>query len=87
MLITSDRIRSVIADCKTEIDIVSTLRAHKIRYSFSTDTGILAIRIPCRKGYIRIYKTCSRSAPFTVRTESPAPYNYPFPVPAFSWND
>lgn len=79
LLCTTNRIRSMIADCKTEIDIVCTLRQHKIRYSFATDTGYTSIRIPCKKGCIRIYRTCSRSAPFLVRNDNPAMI-YPVPV-------
>lgn len=79
MIITAARIKNIIADCKTEIDIVSSLRCHKIRYSFATDTGYTSIRIPCKKGCIRIYRTCSRSAPFLVRNDSPTMV-YPVPV-------
>lgn len=79
MLVSSDRIRSLVSECRTETDVVSVLRSHKIRYSFSTDTGTLSIRIPCRKGVVRIYKTCSRSAPLAVRSDSPVPF-YHVPV-------
>ena len=79
VLVSSDRIRSIIADCRTEADLVSVLRSHKIRYSFATDTGYLSIRIPCRKGYIRVYKACSRSASFIIRSDNPVPV-YPVPV-------
>lgn len=66
ILVTHKKIRSVIANAKTENDIVSLLRYHKIKYSFTTETGFLSIRIPCKTGNIRIYKTCSRTAPFVV---------------------
>ena len=79
MLINTRRIRNIIADCKTEADIISALRSHKIKYTFATDTGFLNIRIPCRKGYIRIYRTCSRSAPFLISSVPPVPF-YPVPV-------
>ena len=72
------RIRSMIAGCRTERDIESLLRSHKIRYTYTTETGYLSIRIPCRKGCIRIYRTCSRSCPFQVRNDSPVPF---LPVP------
>lgn len=85
IIITSERIRSIISHCRTEQDIISVLRSHKIKYSFSTDTGYLSIRIPCRTGAIRIYKTCSRSAPFFVQSDYTS--KYPFPVPLYSWND
>ena len=74
------RIRSVISDCKTESDIALTLRSHKIRYHFSTDHGFLQIRIPYRKGYIRIYRTCSRSCPFLVSVVPSVPWFAPVPV-------
>lgn len=72
--LSPDKIRSVIADCKTEQDIVNSLRTKKIKYSFSTAPGFLSIRIPCRKGSIIIYRTCSRSAPFMVKSVSPVPF-------------
>jgi hypothetical protein len=73
MLITADRIKSLVSECRTEPEVVSVLRSHKIKYTFSTDSGYLAIRIPCRKGYIRLYRTASRSCPFLVRQDSPVP--------------
>lgn len=87
MIISADRIRSIVADCKTLPDLTHSLRSHKIKYSLTTDTGYLSVRIPCRKGCIRIYKTCSRSAPFLVRSESPAVNVYPYPLPRFAWDD
>lgn len=77
MLVTAERIRSMIADCRTEPDVIRVLRSHKVKYSFATDTGYLSIRIPCKKGYIRIYKTCSRSAPMRITTGNPVPYSMP----------
>ena len=74
MLITSARVRSLVSDCKTEMEIASVLRSRKIKYSFSTASGFLSIRIPCRKGSIIIYRTCSRSAPFMVKSVSPVPF-------------
>lgn len=79
MLITSARVRSLVSDCKTEMEVASVLRSHKIKYSFATDTGFMTIRIPCRKGCIRVYRTCSRSAPMAVRADNPVPF-YPSPV-------
>lgn len=75
-----NRIRSVISGCYTEPEVISVLRFHKIKYSFSTDHGFFQIRIPCRKGYIRIYRTCSRSCPFMVSTVPAVPYIVPVPV-------
>lgn len=81
IMITAERIRSMIRNCHTEKDVATVLRSHKVRYSFSTDTGFLSIRIPSRKGYIRIYRTCSRSCPFQVSAVAPVPF--PFPVPVY----
>ena len=80
MTLSVNRVRSVVENCKTEIDLVSTLRKHKIKYTFSTDHGFLQVRIPYRKGYIRIYRTCSRSCPFMVTTIPSVPYIAPVPV-------
>lgn len=78
IMLSSNRIRSIITDCKTERDIMQALRNHKVKYTFSTDTGFLAIRIPCKKGFIRIYRTASRSRPFLVSSVPPVPF---MPVP------
>lgn len=71
LLVTADRVRSAITGCTTEKDIEMSLRRHKIRYSYATDTGYTSLRIPCRKGTIRIYRSASRSAPFVVKYSAP----------------
>lgn len=68
LLINPARIRSVIADARTEKDVELSLRRHKIRYHYDTSSGYTAIAIPCRKGIIRIYRSVSRSAPFIIRS-------------------
>jgi len=68
LLLTTDRIRSAIDGAKTEKDVELSLRAHKIRYTYTTAPGFLAIRIPARSGSVLVYRTTSRSAPFTVRS-------------------
>ena len=78
--VSINKIRSAIAGCMTEIDVINSLRKHKIRYSFSTDYGFTQIRIPYKKGYIRIYRTCSRSAPFIVSVIPAVPFIAPVPV-------
>lgn len=78
--ITADRVRRMISGCHTEMEVAKALRSHKVKYSFSTDTGVLALRIPCHKGSIRIYRTCSRTSPFMVHTLKNTPCN---PVPTF----
>lgn len=67
--ITTEKIRSVLAEAKTEQDISILLRSHKIKYSFTTETGFLSVRIPCRKGCVRVYRVASKSCPFVVRAE------------------
>lgn len=69
--ITAARIRSAIAGCMTEKDVELSLRRHKIKYSYSTDTGYMSLRVPCRKGAFRIYRSASRSAPFIVKFSAP----------------
>lgn len=71
ILPNAKRIRSLIANEKTEQGIAMVLRSHKIRYRFTTETGFLSIRVPCLTGCIRIFRTCSRSYPFVVRQEKP----------------
>ena len=87
MLLTADRIRAVVADARTEKDIELSLRSHKIKFSYDTGAGFLAFRIPARSGTVLVYRTCSRSAPFTVRAAAPAPSGYPYKLPRFAWDD
>lgn len=54
--ITAARVRSIIAGANTEPEVVAALRRHGIRYSYSTETGYLHIRIPCRTGCLRIVR-------------------------------
>lgn len=77
ILLSSARVRSIISECKTEIDLVCSLRLHKIKYFFTTESGFLELRIPCRKGNIRIFRSCSRSAPFRMISESAPVYHVP----------
>lgn len=67
ILLTTDRVRSALADAKTEKDAALALRRHRIRYGFSTEGGYTHIRIPVRSGVVRVYRTASRTAPLTVR--------------------
>lgn len=72
LLITADRIRSVIADAATEKDVEMSLRSHKIRYYYDIRHGFLTFRIPSRSGSVLVYRTASRTAPFTVRFSAPS---------------
>lgn len=69
-LITGKRIRRIISDATTDADIISVLRSHNIKYSYSTTGGTLHIQIPGRKGIIRIYNAA---------TAAPG-IGYPFPT-------
>lgn len=81
MLLTSNRIRSIISGAKTEKDIERAFRSHGIRFSYDTRAGFLAFRIAARSGSVLVYRTCSRSAPFAVRSAAPAAHGFPlFPV-------
>jgi hypothetical protein len=73
IMLTADRIRSAIAGAMTEKDVEMSLRSHRIRYRYDTRSGFLAFSIPARSGVVLVYRTCSRSAPFMVRTAGPAP--------------
>lgn len=80
MFVSVSRLRSLIADCRTDPEVIAVLRYHKIRYSYTTETGSLSIKIPCQTGSVRIYRTCSRSAPFMVSAVTPSPF-VPVAVP------
>lgn len=81
-LVSSTRIRSVIAGAITERDATDALRRHRIRYTFSTEGGVFHIKIPCRSGAIRIIRTASRSAPLVIippsATIRPVPVTLPY---------
>ena len=66
MFVTSKRIRSIVSECRTEADVQSALRHHKIRFSFAVDTGFLSIVVPCLTGKVRIYRCASKTRPFNV---------------------
>ena len=78
--ISANRVRSLVNDCKTEMDVASILRSHRIKYTFTTETGYLSIRIPCRKGCVRVYRTCDRKNRFMVRGISRTDMVLPVPV-------
>ena len=73
-LVNGDRIRSLIANCYTEKAVSETLRLHKIRHHYTTETGTLSIKVPCRKGSIYITRVVSRSAPYIIRSAPPVPW-------------
>lgn len=69
IIITQSRVKAIIASCATEMDIIAALRARKVKYSFSTETGTMNIAIPCKTGKIRVYRPLSNRAPFMVRMD------------------
>ena len=88
ILLTAARIRSALDGARTEKDGEVSLRSHKIRFTWTTAPGYLCARVPCRSGSMLIYRTCSRSAPFAVRSAEPVKAaGYPYPVPRFAWDD
>lgn len=88
LLLSADRIRSLAAAASTEKDLEKILHRHKIRFSWTTAPGYLCARVPCRSGSVLVYRTCSRSAPFQVRSAEPVKAaGYPYPVPRFAFDD
>lgn len=74
IIITPSRIKAIVSECKTDADLVANLRHHRIRYRYTTESGFLSVVIPCSTGKVRVYRTASRSNPFTVAPVSPVPY-------------
>jgi len=83
--ITAARVRALLTDARTEKDAADILRAHRVRYSYSTTGGVLHIRIPARAGCITVTRTASRNHPLTVAAAVPGAY--PYPLPIYSWDD
>ena len=76
IIITPARVKSIVSDCKTDADLAASLRYHKIRYRYTTESGFLSVVVPCSTGSVRIYRTASRSNPFRVVPASPAKSYY-----------
>ena len=66
IILTPNRVKAIVSDCKTDADLTATLRRHKIRYRYTTESGFLSVVVPCSTGNVRIYRTASRSNPFRV---------------------
>lgn len=75
--LTADRVRSIIDGARDERTVLARLKAHKIKFSARpySEGYALNIYIPCRTGKIRIYRSCSRSAPFVVQHMVPVTVN------------
>lgn len=71
--ITADRIRAMLEGCRTDKQVLSVLKAHKVKYSHTpfSDGYALNIRIPCKTGAVRVYRCCSRKSPYIVQHLTP----------------
>ena len=87
LLLSADRLRSIVSAAGTETELEKALRLHRIRLTWTTEPGYLAARVPCRSGPVMIYRTCSRSAPFAVRSVAPAAAQAGYPLPRWTWDD
>ena len=76
IILTPNRVKSIVANCKTDVELIANLRRHKIRYGYTTDAGFLSVVIPCSTGKIRVYRSASKSCPYKVAPVSPAPFYY-----------
>ena len=74
MLPTTNRIRSILKDCRTDADLQATLRYHRIKFKYDTSPGFLSVVVPCMTGSVRIVRRASKTAPFTVDSVAPVPY-------------
>ena len=91
LFLTPARVRAAITGARSVNDVIRSLRLHRIRYTWTTDPGFLALRIVTRSGAVILYRAASRSAPFIMRPErpamGPAPAGYPYTVPRWTWDD
>ena len=76
IIITPNRVKAIVADCHTDVELIASLRRHKVRYGYSTDAGFLSVVIPCSTGKVRVYRSASKSSPYKVAPVSPAPFYY-----------
>jgi hypothetical protein len=72
-MLTADRIRSMLECCKTDKQVLSVLKAHKVKFTHTpySDGYALNIRIPCKTGTVRVYRCCSRRSPYIVQHLTP----------------
>lgn len=75
-VITSEKIRLIIAGCKTDKSVFEALRHHKIRFKQDEFTASLNLYIPVKTGKIRIYRACSRNKPYVVQMLVPVKLTY-----------
>lgn len=77
VLITSRRLRTILSDCRTEADLQATLCYHRIKFKYDTALGYLSLIIPTATGSVRITRTASKTATFTIGCTTPEPYERP----------
>lgn len=77
IIITPNRIKNMLTDCRTEADVAATLRYHKVKFRYSTDCGFMSIVVPCSSGSVRVYRTASKVAPIVIGHIAPVPYARP----------
>lgn len=83
VIITPKRVRSMLADCKNEAEVASTLRYHGVKFRYSTDSGFLSILVPCCSGTVRIFRTASKVCPMVMTSVAPVPYRKPLHVTGY----
>ena len=76
IIITPNRVKAIVSECRTDADLVINLRRHKVKYGYTTDAGFLSVVIPCSTGKVRVYRTASKSNPFRVVPVPPAHFHY-----------
>ncbi len=74
--LTAERVRNIIECCTTEKQVISALKKHKVRFTPAkySEGYSLNLYIPCKKGMIRVYRSCSRSCPFVVQHLTPVTF-------------
>lgn len=69
--LTSKRIKTIIAECEAEKELVRLLRYHKIPFSMS-EGDAFPLKVPTKKGSVLILRNRSR---FEIHGPAPVPYN------------
>lgn len=76
-IVTSRKIRAIVADCKTDAAILQALRRHNIRFNLDAYTNYFNVKIPAKTGTIRIYNAGTRKKPlYIVQTQTPVKLTY-----------
>lgn len=73
-LITSEQIKAIIAQCKTDNAVIAALKRHEIRFYIDNDGyNYLNIKIPTKTWKIRIYNGGTNSKPYYIVQTTQAP--------------